>query len=88
MGQSTCPGCGFHLPEPGGVRVRDVRGNTANIPGGGTARQIALEAAWWWGYTIIRSEHFTLADSNANALSYDDHPASGEYELVAAGSTV
>jgi hypothetical protein len=71
------------------ITVRDNRGNIAQIKMGGTARQIALEAAWWWGYTITRSEHFSVA-LNGEAFGYDERPGDpgAEYELVGIGSTV
>lgn len=73
---------------PDTVTVRDVHGNVARIPWGGTARQIGLEAAWWWGYTINRSEHFSVALDGV-VLPYDHRPEQGkEYELVGVGSTV
>lgn len=69
------------------VRVRDHHGNKAIIPAGGTARQIGLEAAWWWGYTITRQSHFSVA-KDGEVVPYDERPKPGEYELVEVGGIV
>lgn len=69
------------------LTVRDHRGNVAQIAGGGTARQIGLEAAWWWGYTISRASHFSVA-KDGEVVPYDERPGPGDYELVEVGATV
>jgi hypothetical protein len=72
------------------LTVRDHRGNVAQVPWGGTSRQIALECAWWWGYTITRSDHFAVQDSDGNVIPFEEVPFHdvGDLELVVAGGTV